>query len=239
MARNAVQFQKGYSLGQFFAEYGTEDQCAEALERWRWPNGFVCPQCHYTRYCTLHCRALVNLDGNAAPLAEHLEPLKRQLSGYDLDSLVHVRRIFSEPIEANWKLIIENYMEPYHVPFVHAATTQGQPLEDHACITDGNCVGSYVKVDNPLPRQGNGAPAVTSAPDSLDTSAHYLDLFPNFGISTFRDALIAVLMVPQSPQRTLWQLDLYFYGHMAKDPEVIDNWSNLMHAVFYEDKAII
>ncbi len=58
MARNAVQFQKGYSLGQFFAEYGTEDQCAEALERWRWPNGFVCPQCHYTQYCTLHCRAL-------------------------------------------------------------------------------------------------------------------------------------------------------------------------------------
>ena len=42
MARNAVQFQKGYSLGQFFAEYGTEDQCAEAPHRWRWPNGFVC-----------------------------------------------------------------------------------------------------------------------------------------------------------------------------------------------------
>ena len=79
---------------------------------------------------------------------------------------------------------------------------------------------------------------MTRAPDTLDTSAHYLDLFPNFGISTFRDALIAVLMVPEAPQRTRWQLDLYFYGHTARNAEVIRNWSKLMDAVFYEDKAM-
>ena len=58
MARNAVRFQKGYSLRQFFAEYGTEEQCAEALYRWRWPNGFVRPRCHYTGFCALNTRAL-------------------------------------------------------------------------------------------------------------------------------------------------------------------------------------
>ena len=42
MARNRVQFQTGYSLTQIMDEYGTEEQCREALFRWRWPNGFVC-----------------------------------------------------------------------------------------------------------------------------------------------------------------------------------------------------
>ena len=58
MARNHVQFQRGYSLPQFLAEYGTQAQCADALYRWRWPNGFVCPNCHYTGFCTLQSRAL-------------------------------------------------------------------------------------------------------------------------------------------------------------------------------------
>ena len=51
MARNRVQFQKGYSLVQFMDEYGTEEKCTEALFRWRWPNGFVCPRCEHTGHC--------------------------------------------------------------------------------------------------------------------------------------------------------------------------------------------
>ena len=43
MARNKVQFQKGLSEAQFAALYGTEDQCREAVMRWRWPSGFACP----------------------------------------------------------------------------------------------------------------------------------------------------------------------------------------------------
>ena len=35
MARNRVQFQKGYSLTQFMDEYGTKEKCREALFRWR------------------------------------------------------------------------------------------------------------------------------------------------------------------------------------------------------------
>ena len=38
MARNRVQFQKGYGLVQFMDEYGTEEKCTQALFRWRWPN---------------------------------------------------------------------------------------------------------------------------------------------------------------------------------------------------------
>ena len=58
MARNRVQFQKGYSLVQFMDEYGSEEKCTEALFRWRWPNGFVCPRCEHTGHWRHQIRAL-------------------------------------------------------------------------------------------------------------------------------------------------------------------------------------
>ena len=53
MARNPVQFQKGISLNEFLSLYGTEDQCFDALYQWRWPSGFVCPNCGHDRGCQL------------------------------------------------------------------------------------------------------------------------------------------------------------------------------------------
>ena len=58
MARNKVQFQKGLSEAQFAVLYGTEDQCREAVMRWRWPSGFVCPVCAGEHHSLVKTRAL-------------------------------------------------------------------------------------------------------------------------------------------------------------------------------------
>lgn len=50
MAQNRIQFQKSLCLPDFLRDYGTEDQCAQALEKMRWPQGFVCPNCSSPRY---------------------------------------------------------------------------------------------------------------------------------------------------------------------------------------------
>jgi ribosomal protein L37AE/L43A len=50
MAQNPIQFQPGMSLDDCFARYGTEAQCAAALEASRWPQGFVCPRCGATTH---------------------------------------------------------------------------------------------------------------------------------------------------------------------------------------------
>jgi len=67
MAMNPIQiqFQPGLSMPEFFERYGTEAQCAAALEQTRWPTGFCCPRCEGTtcsrvnrRHHTLfQCRA--------------------------------------------------------------------------------------------------------------------------------------------------------------------------------------
>jgi len=56
MSKNKVQFQSGYSLLTLFSEYGTENQCRLSLFKWKWPSGFVCPECGSTRFCVLKSR---------------------------------------------------------------------------------------------------------------------------------------------------------------------------------------
>jgi hypothetical protein len=41
MPMNRIQFQPGVSMPEFFARYGSEDQCAAALRAMRWPEGFA------------------------------------------------------------------------------------------------------------------------------------------------------------------------------------------------------
>jgi hypothetical protein len=53
MAMNQVQFQPGLSMSEFFERFGSEPQCALALERARWPNGFRCPRCQGAAHCVL------------------------------------------------------------------------------------------------------------------------------------------------------------------------------------------
>lgn len=58
MAKNPIQFQPGLSLPAFLAQYGSEEQCRRALFEWRWPDGFVCPECGHREHCELQTRDL-------------------------------------------------------------------------------------------------------------------------------------------------------------------------------------
>jgi len=40
----------GISRDEFLSRYGIENDCREALVRWRWPDGFRCPRCQQSRH---------------------------------------------------------------------------------------------------------------------------------------------------------------------------------------------
>lgn len=50
MSQNIIQFQRGLSLPQFQALYGTEQQCEHAVVAARWPHGWRCTHCGCKRY---------------------------------------------------------------------------------------------------------------------------------------------------------------------------------------------
>jgi hypothetical protein len=63
MCKNKIQFQAGYSLVELFQNYGIEEQCSQALFKWRWPSGFRCPDCGCGSYCFLKARKLYQCNG--------------------------------------------------------------------------------------------------------------------------------------------------------------------------------
>jgi hypothetical protein len=58
VARNKVQFQKGLSEPEFLRQYGTEEQCREAVIALRWPKGFQCPGCGGAKHSLVKTRYL-------------------------------------------------------------------------------------------------------------------------------------------------------------------------------------
>jgi transposase-like protein len=50
MSSHKIQFQPGMSIPEFLRHFGTEAQCAEAMKRARWPQGFRCPRCDDARH---------------------------------------------------------------------------------------------------------------------------------------------------------------------------------------------
>jgi Rieske 2Fe-2S family protein len=60
----------------------------------------------------------VDLSGEAAPLHEHLGPIVGEFARFDLGTLRRVRRIDYD-VKANWKALVENFLECYHCPGVH------------------------------------------------------------------------------------------------------------------------
>lgn len=117
----------------------------------------------------------------------------------------------SYEVECNWKVYVDNYLEGYHLPFVHPE------------LCDLLEVGSYVtelfdRVSlqrSPLSPGDSpyAAPAAGSLPEAL-----YYFVFPNFMLNILPGRLQTNLVVPLSPERTRVIFD-YFYDASLYGPD--------------------
>ena len=150
------------------------------------------------RVATWHDWIFVNLNGAAPPLEEFVAPVEAHLKGLDLARMKHVVTVDLGAIAANWKLLMENFIEPYHVPFVHATTTE-QPLTDHYTLNEPGCLGCAVDVSGEAKRA-----------DTLAADSRYLTLFPNFSLGLYLPDQVGVhLDVPLAPDLTLQRRAIY------------------------------
>jgi len=166
----------------------------------------------------------VNLDGNAPDFDDYAATLKARLEGFDWGKLDCIGTLDFGEIACNWKLIMENFIEPYHVQFVHASTTD-QPLEDHYTIIDGNCLGSAVDLDEEAGTDG-----------SLAVSSRYLTLYPNFILGRyFPDQMGVYLNIPTGPGTMMQKRALYTTEGQALTADPLDGLKRLWGDVQKED----
>ena len=172
-----------------------------------------------------HDWIFINFNGKAKKFEEYAKPLIKRFNDIDLTKLKYVATLDFGKINTNWKFLIENFIEPYHVQFVHKTTTN-QPLKDHYTVVDGICYGSGVDVKKE-DAKNNAALSVTS---------RYLSLFPNFIIGTYFPNQVGVyLNIPISPGVTSQKRIIYTTDGKKMGKEEADMIKNIWWSVHKED----
>ena len=179
---------------------------------------------------TWHDWVFVSLAPEPLAFESFLAPLQRHLVGIDVSDYVPVSTLEFGEIACNWKLLMENFIEPYHVQFVHRTTT-AQPLEDHYTIIDEHCVGSVVELSEEQ--------VANAKPGALGVTSHYLTLFPMFVIGTYQpDQLGVYLHQPIAPDRTRQTRVIYAHRDSSYSEEQLRGLETLWYRVHLEDHAM-
>ncbi len=169
------------------------------------------------RLALWHDLILVNLSGDAPDFADYVRPLTERWAPYDFSGTVHTKHVEFE-IAANWKLIVENFCDTYHLPFVHPQVNEYSKAEDHYDVIDGFVVGTGNRTAAREAAAADALPSFPGLPESLARSGEFLALFPNTLIFLMPDHYFTVTVTPVDHGRSVERLDFYFPAGGAADP---------------------
>ncbi len=141
----------------------------------------------------------------------------------------------------NWKVLLENYSENYHTPFVHPEIDTSA-TEDYPMVSDGPVLYAWDRLVLPgdAPDERLRATMLPGEPGWDDIFAadterpydvgSYLTIWPNAMINLFPDAALVMWMDPLAANRTVVERRLYVRpGHGAGAVTGIISAHRLVH----------
>jgi Rieske 2Fe-2S family protein len=150
--------------------------------------------------------AFVNVSGDAPSLGQHLGNLAEIIGHWAPREMVETARI-DYVVEANWKLLHENYQECYHCTEIHPELCRVSPPSSGTNMdATGLWIGGWMELEDDavtmsLTGQG-GAPMLPGLSSDEIRRVYYLALFPNLLISPHPDYVLSHRLEPISPTRT-------------------------------------
>jgi Rieske 2Fe-2S family protein len=150
------------------------------------------------------------------------------IDSYGIDGLKVGKRI-SYDVQANWKLIIENFMECYHCATIHPELTEVIPeFAEGWASQAGDQIHGAAFADEVQGFTVDGSAGVsalpTIAPDQ-DRKYYAITVRPQVFINMVPDHVIWHRMTPVSESRTLVECDWLFL------PEVVDAGTDVSRSV--------
>lgn len=145
----------------------------------------------------------VNVAAEPEPLEVAFAPMVGRLARYDLAALRTVRRIEYD-VEANWKLILQNYSECLHCPTIHPELSAKLPWNSGANdLVEGPFLGGYMEIKAPNQSATMSGRACASPLGDLSAEdrarAYYYTLFPTMMLSLHPDYAVSYTVWPKAP----------------------------------------
>lgn len=158
----------------------------------------------------------IHADQNAA--APDFGPLGAAIDGFALEEMEFVLTETDERA-FNWKVLLENYSENYHTPFVHPEIDTS-PTHDYPMVSDGLVLYAWDRPLRPTDDAGRamasllpgepGWDAIASVEDDSPYAVgSYLTIWPNLMLNIFPTAALAMWMEPIGPTRTMVHRRMY------------------------------
>jgi len=147
----------------------------------------------------------VNLSENPQPLRSIFDGIAERIAPIKLSTKKIFRRINYE-VNCNWKVYVDNYLEGYHLPYVHPELCNLLDYQNYVTETFRYYSLQYSPFtgkDN-LYTEGNG-------------EAFYYCVFPNFMMNILPGRLQSNIIVPLAHDRTRTIFD-YYYDDIDSPP---------------------
>ena len=130
----------------------------------------------------------------AAPLLEFVEPIAGRLEGFAFEELEFTGKRDYE-VDAHWALYCENYLEGFHIPYVHPSLNR--ELDYSSYSTE---LFRYSSLQTG--RSGNAGEAGAS-PLGGDIEALYYFVFPNLMLNFYHWGISVNIVRPLAPGRSV------------------------------------
>jgi len=163
---------------------------------------------------------MVNLSGDAIPLRDWTARLDEHWAAFDIANMAPGGSMTFD-FDSNWKLVLENYLESYHLPKVHPVLNSFSPLEDHELVVDEIFIGQLSLNYRPSDG-GNVLPRFPNLPEDRQATGEYLLLFPSLMVSVTPDHYRVTIVTPISAGVTHQRWQFYFVGSESSEEQYAD-----------------
>jgi choline monooxygenase len=186
----------------------------------------------------------VNLGRDAGSLAGQLGDLPRRFAGYRLDQWLP-QRSRTYDVAANYKLVGENFMEYYHLPWVHPELNKVSRFSDHyrwqgPGMYTGMCTMPVSA--NTSAGGWDGLRPLSSLGEQDAISGRFVWLFPNTALVVLPNHAFVLFSTPLGPDRTRETAVILTHRESLDDPTAeagLDQLENFWDLVNRQDLEIV
>jgi phenylpropionate dioxygenase-like ring-hydroxylating dioxygenase large terminal subunit len=236
-AGNRKSFQCPYHLWT----YGLDGRLLGAPEMQR-AEGFDASSCRLAEVRTEVWEGwvFVNFDSGGAPLAPSLEPLRAWIAPWRVGEMrsAGAPLIYDSPW--NWKVMVENFLESYHVASIHAGTLQ--PIFPASVTFAEDTEGPFAILRNPARDRGKATtlllPEIPGLTPEQRSELVVFGVFPLHLFALSPDFMVWYQMEPQTVERFALRIHLCVPPAVARDPELagaVEQVRGLLDTVHRED----